>query len=212
MIIGVTGGMGAGKSFVSNQLGRRLGLEVLDADRLCRQQLQPNMPGWWEVWEKWGARFIDSSGKIDRFALRQALFADLRVRQAVERILHPLVRAEIARRAAERNVVSTGLLVEVPLLFEVGWEDDFDWIVVVYAKPDRCLQRIVRRDQVSIDEGERAIKAQIPLEEKVVRGDSVIDNSGPPAWALLQIQHLARVLEDGAARKLLAGDSASVVK
>jgi len=194
VIIGVTGGMGAGKSIAAGLLGKLLEYDVLDADILCRNLLQPHMPGWQGVQEKWGARFFDLTGKIDRPALRKALFADPVVRQGVERILHPLVRQEIMRRAAEKRLRLSGLVVEVPLLFEVGWQDDFDWIVVVYAGPECCVERIVRRDRVSLEAGRAAVNTQMPLEEKVLRADSVIENSGPLTLTILQIYHLARFL------------------
>lgn len=192
MIIGLTGGMGAGKSVVARLLAKLLGFDVLDTDILCRNLLQVNMPGWQGVQEKWGHRFFDLAGNIDRPALRKALFTDPVVRQGVEQILHPLVRQEVIIRAAEKGSVLSGLVVEVPLLFEVGWQDDFDWIVVVYAENECCLQRIVSRDRVSLEEATGAVCAQIPLEEKAMRADSVIENSGPFALTILQVCHLAR--------------------
>lgn len=196
MIIGVTGGMGAGKSLVSELLGRLLAVEVFNADILCRNLLHPHMPGWQGIQEVWGARFMDSAGNINRSALRKALFTDVKVRKVVEQLLHPLVRKEIVRRAAEKRSMSAGMLVEVPLLFEVGWQDDFDWIVVVYAGRDCCLKRIVNRDLVTMDEGKNAINAQIALEDKALMADSVIENSGPLALTIFQTYHLARMLDN----------------
>jgi len=194
VIIGVTGGMGAGKSSVSALLGKILLFDILSADILCRNLLQHNMPGWHGIREKWGDRFFDQDGNIDRPALRQALFADPVIRQGVERVLHPLVRQEIMIRVAEKRSSHAGMVIEVPLLFEVGWQDDFDWIVVVYAETECCVQRIVRRDLVTMEAGRIAMGAQISLNEKALRADSVIENSGPFALTILQIYHLARFL------------------
>jgi len=195
VIVGLTGGMGAGKSVVAGILARLLGFDLLDADLLCRDLLQQNMPGWQGIQQKWGSRFFDLSANIDRPALRKALFTDPAVRQGVERILHPLVRQEIIVRAGEKRSAPAGLVVEVPLLFEVGWQDDFDWIVVVYAQKERCAQRIVKRDQVSLEDAWAAVSAQIPLEEKALQADSVIENSGPLTQTILQVYHLARFLK-----------------
>lgn len=194
MIVGVTGGMGAGKSSVAGLLGKRLKFDVLNADILCRDLLQQKMPGWYGIREKWGDRFFDQSGNIDRPVLRQALFVDPVIRQGVERVLHPFVRQEIMSRVAEKRSSHAGMVVEVPLLFEVGWQDDFDWIVVVYAETECCVQRIVRRDLVTMEAGRIAMGAQISLNEKALRADSVIENSGPFALTILQIYHLARFL------------------
>lgn len=194
MIVGVTGGMGAGKSSVAGLLGKRLKFDVLNADILCRDLLQQKMPGWYGIREKWGDRFFDQNGNIERPVLRQALFTDPVIRQGVELVLHPLVRQEIISRVAEKRLNMSGMVVEVPLLFEVGWQDDFDWIVVVYAELECCVQRIVSRDLVSLEGGRAAVSAQISLEEKALRADSVIENSGSFAWTILQIYHLARFL------------------
>lgn len=194
MIIAVTGGIGAGKSLASRLLGKLLGIEVLDADFICRNLLQPQMPGWQRIREKWGGRFFDSAGNINRVALRKALFADLTIRQDVEGLLHPLVYQEITRLSRVKRSQGEGMVVEVPLLFEVGWQDIFDWIVVVYADQKCCLQRIVKRDRVTLEEGEMAINSQFPLAEKALLADSVIENSGPLALTIFQIYHLSRLL------------------
>jgi len=194
VIIGVTGGMGSGKSFVAGLLGRLLGVDILNADILCRDLLQMQMPGWQGIQERWGSRFLDLTGNIDRTVLRKVLFAEPEVRRGVEQILHPLVRQEIISRAADKRVSLEGMVVEVPLLFEVGWQNDFDWIVVVYSEHECCVQRIVRRDRVSQAEGRIAISAQISLDEKVLQADSVIENSGPLAPTILQVYHLAHLL------------------
>jgi dephospho-CoA kinase len=186
--------MGAGKSSVAGFLGKILKFDVLSADILCRNLLQQNMPGWHGIREKWGDRFFDQGGNIDRPALRQALFADSVIRQCVERVLHPLVRQEIMSLVAEKRSSHAGMVIEVPLLFEVGWQDDFDWIVVVYAESECCVQRIVRRDLVTMEAGRIAVGAQISLYEKALRADSVIENSGPFALTILQIYHLAGFL------------------
>ncbi|MDD3813889.1 MAG: dephospho-CoA kinase [Desulfocapsaceae bacterium] len=194
MIVGVTGGMGAGKSLVAVLLGRLLGVDVLSADHVCRDLLQMQMPGWQGIQEKWGSRFFDVTGNIDRTVLRKVLFAEPEVRRGVEQILHPLVHQEILSRSAEKRLNRAGMIVEVPLLFEVGWQNDFDWVVVVYAAHECCVQRIVRRDRVSPEEGRSGISAQISLEEKVLQADSVIENSGPLALTMLQVYHLAQLL------------------
>jgi len=194
VIIGVTGGMGSGKSFVAGLLGRLLGVDVLNADILCRDLLQMQRPGWQGIQERWGSRFLDLTGNIDRTVLRKVLFAEPEVRRGVEQILHPLVRQEIISRATEERVSLEGMVAEVPLLFEVGWQNDFDWIVVVYSEYECRVQRIVRRDRVSLEEGRSAISAQISLEEKALQADSVIENSGPLALTILQVYHLAHLL------------------
>jgi dephospho-CoA kinase len=175
-------------------LGKLLAVDVVDADGLCRNLLRPQRSGWQGIQEKWGGSFLDPFGGIDRPALRQALFSDPVVRQGVEQILHPLVRQKIRSLSAEKRVHLTGMVVEVPLLFEVGWQDDFDWIVAVYADHGCCLQRIVSRDRVSLEEARKAASVQISLLEKALRADSVIENSGTLVLTILQTYHLSHFL------------------
>jgi dephospho-CoA kinase len=158
--------------------------------------LEPQKLGWQGVRQHFGNRFFDLSGFVDRSVLRQTLFADPEVRRIVEQILHPLVRQEIhalSRQSLSAGAGQVSLLAEVPLLFEVGWQDDFDWVVVVYADNGCCARRIMRRDGVSLDEACQSLLIQFPLIEKAWLADSVIDNSGPLAQTLLQLHHLAQL-------------------
>ena len=191
MKIAVTGGIATGKSSVCRLLAKCLNTEILDADLICRDLLNTGQPGWNGVHQAWGTRFLDSEGLVDRALLRKTIFIDKTIRFELERILHPLVRAAINRSALE--IVSTGknLLVEVPLLYEVGWQDDFDWIVTVFATESRCVQRIIVRDQATEQDARSVIAAQMPVVCKALLADSVIDNSGHWTFTCLQVFHLA---------------------
>jgi dephospho-CoA kinase len=196
MKIAVTGGIATGKSTVARLLGRYLDAEVLDADRICRDLLIKGQPGWQEVRGVWGERFMDAQGEIDRVLLRKAVFSDKKLRHELEEILHPMARVEIARSAGEKDISGENLLVEVPLLFEVGWRQDFDWVVTIYATEKRCLQRIVIRDNVTLQDAGKVLAAQMPLICKALLADSVIDNSGHLAYTCFQVCHLAGYLRN----------------
>ncbi len=196
MKIAVTGGIATGKSTVSRLLGRCLGAEILDADRICRDLLMRGQSGWREVRRVWGERFMDADGEIDRALLRRSVFADKDVRLELERILHPLARAEIAASAQRNERPGRHLLIEVPLLFEVGWREDFAWVVAVFATEKRCLQRVVDRDNVTLHDAGRILAVQMPSSCKALLADSVIDNSGYFAYTCLQVYHLARYLRN----------------
>ena len=194
MIIAVTGGIATGKSTVSRLLGRCLGADVLDADLLCRDLLIKGNPGWRSVQQVWGERFMDPQGEIDRILLRNTIFADGKVRRELEQILHPLVRVEVNTAGHRKRQAGEDLLVEVPLLFEVGWQDDFDWTVTIFASANRCVQRIVARDKVTEEDAGRILAAQMPSICKALLADSVIDNSGFFLNTCLQVYHLAGYL------------------
>jgi dephospho-CoA kinase len=191
MKIAVTGGIATGKSTVSRLLAKCLKTEFLDTDLICRDLLNKGQPGWNGVHQAWGERFLDSEGLVDRGLLRKTIFVDKTIRFELERILHPLVRAKINRSSLEKTSTGKNLLVEVPLLYEVGWQDDFDWIVTVFATESRCVQRIIARDKATEQDARSIIFAQMPLVCKALLADSVIDNSGFWTFTCLQVCHLA---------------------
>lgn len=194
--IAITGGMGAGKSVVSSFLAKRLGWKLLSADSVCRNLLAPGAEGWKVFVGIFGKEYIDEKGEIERSRLRSKIFENNALRQELEAILHPLARQEIQLQAAKSNKSGESVLVEVPLLFEAGWQDDFDKVIVVYAASAVCLARICRRDGVSSAEARKGLAVQIPLGEKAMAADYVVDNSGNWSGTLLQLLHLCEILDD----------------
>ena len=133
MIIAVTGGLGTGKSTVSKILATTLHTELLDTDQLCRLQMLPGAEGFEIFCRVFGKSFIQDDGTIDRLLLRQAVFADETFRVKLENILHPIVQRQVAARGRVSSTRREILVVEVPLLYEVGWQDWFDVCIVVYV-------------------------------------------------------------------------------
>ncbi len=193
MIIGITGGIGSGKSKVAACWSFFFKLQLLDLDDLCRQLLKKGHPGWLAIERVFGRRFFLESGELDRIAFRNALFGDRLLRKEVDSLLHPLARASMHN--AVKQGVDSVILAEIPLLFEAGWEQDVHAVVVVYADQDTRCQRIMDRDGVSVNKGRRAIAAQASLEEKVMAADHVIENSGAWARTSLQIIRLGHMYE-----------------
>lgn len=193
MLIGITGVIGAGKSVVTEYLGEVLGAEILSADEICRSELQKDQAGYRGVIQAWGATFLGASKEIDRTRLRNRVFKDSSVRQQLEDILHPLVRERLlrAKEVAGRN----GFVVaEVPLLFESGWQADFDWIVCVHVTIDQAIARVAHRDNSAEDEILEIIGAQISAAQKKEHADSVIDNTAGLSGTKKQVDALAHVL------------------
>ncbi|MDR3630040.1 MAG: dephospho-CoA kinase [Desulfocapsaceae bacterium] len=192
MKIAVTGGIATGKSTVCRLLARLLKVCAMDADQICHELMEKGQPGWLGIRRAWGERFFDAEGAVDRTLLRKTVFVEEGIRHELEAILHPLVRTGIAAR--ERALAGENLLVEVPLIYEVGWQSDFDRIVTVYATESRCIQRIIARDRTTVQDARRILAAQMPVVCKALQADSVIDNSGPWAYTCLQTYDLARFL------------------
>jgi len=195
MLIAITGTVGSGKSRVAAMLAAGLGCACIDTDVLCRQLLLPEQPGWTALKKRYQDRLFDEDGQLDRVLLRETVFTDNTVRQELEEILHPLVRQRVTKDAERVKIESRNLLVEVPLLFEVGWQQDFDHVVAVYAPQRVCAARTIRRDQVSRQQAESILALQLSSDEKAQKADSVVNNAGIWAATVLQVSHLVRQLE-----------------
>lgn len=195
MLVGITGTIGSGKSVVARMLGELLSATVFSSDEICRRLLEKGEAGYKKMLENWGDLYLNDSREVDRPLLRKAVFADQKVRTALGDILHPLVRLELLE-AKDAGGSTTIQLAEVPLLFECGWQADFDYIVCVITDPDIALQRAVERDSVRPAEVEKIARIQLDGALKAERSDWVIDNSGSLNETWGQVQQLAAELRE----------------
>ncbi|MDH4316817.1 MAG: dephospho-CoA kinase [Desulfobulbaceae bacterium] len=193
MMIGVTGAIGSGKSVVSRMLASALNCPFVSLDLLCRELMEPKGDGAQFLKIRYGSLYFHADGSLDRARLREAIFQDPMFRKELDGILHPLAIKKM-RQECESLHAET-IVVEVPLLFEAGWQKEFERVVVVYAEEQVCLQRIIMRDRVDPQNALRALEAQIPMVEKVWRADHVVDNNGSLLAVLLQVKHLAGYLQ-----------------
>jgi len=175
-LIGLTGGVGSGKSTVSGIL-QELGAFVIDADEGARAVVEPGTPGYRAVLEAFGPE-VTTDGRLDRARLAELVFND---RQALERlnsIVHPLVREWMATRLAEAAERGVEVVVQdIPLLFENKLDGLFSSTVLVYLPAELQVERLVGRGMAEPDARAR-IANQLPIEEKRARATYVIDNSG----------------------------------
>lgn len=192
MNIAVTGSFGSGKSTVSRLLAQEMGALYVDTDQLCRQMMLPGRQGYKGLVALYGSRFLARDGSVDRGALRDAVFSVAEVRRALEGILHPLVRRMVADGAQSCRKAGRHQVVEVPLLFEVGWQGQFDRTVVVSGQEKQLLSRVGVRDGLSAEEFRRVAATQWPAVEKESLGDFVINNSGLFVATVRQVAWLAR--------------------
>jgi dephospho-CoA kinase len=186
-LLGVTGGIASGKSSVSRLLSTYCQVPLVDVDQCCRHLLEINQPGWLALQTEFGDSFFLQTGDVDRSVLRERIFADAGFRRKVDAILHPLARDVMRREVALCK--APWVLVEIPLLYEAGWQNDVDAVLVVYARRGAQCCRIMRRDGGARKRAMQAIAAQANLDEKVKRADFVIDNSG--RWSTTREQVIA---------------------
>lgn len=175
MRVGLTGGVGSGKSTVAGMFSD-LGAVIVDADAIAREVVEPGTPGFAAVVERFGARVVRADGSLDRPALAAIVFHDDAQRQALNAIVHPLVGARMAElmQAAPAGAV---VVLDVPLLVENGSAGGFDVVVVVEADLSVRLARLAARG-MSEDDARERIKAQASDEERRAVADEVIVNNG----------------------------------
>jgi len=196
-IVGLSGGIGSGKSTVARML-ERLGATVIDADAIVHELQAPGQPLVAEIAEAFGPEVLEASGALDREALGAIVFRDAEARQRLNRIVHPKVGAEVARRLARARESGVALIVlDIPLLFEGRRAGsggaaglDFDATIVVWAPQAAQVERQLQREGYGADEAERRVRAQMPLDEKRALADHVIDNSGGVEETERQVREL----------------------
>ena len=174
--VGLTGGIGAGKSTVAAMLAER-GAIVLDADVAAREVVAPGTDGAAAVAAQFGARVLAEDGSLDRAALAAVVFADPGRRAALNAIIHPRVREWMARRAGQAPAGSV-VVQDIPLLVENGLGKLFDLVVVVDADDETRVARLTGERGMAPDEARARIAAQAPRETRLAAADVVIDNSG----------------------------------
>ena len=173
--IGLTGGIGSGKSTVSALLAER-GAVIVDADRIAREVVAPGTPGLAQVVEAFGEAVVAADGSLDRQALAAIVFGDAQARARLDGIVHPLVRARSLERLA---AVPEGAVVvnDVPLLVETGQAASYDLVLVVEADPATRISRLVQRG-LSAEDARARMAAQATDEQRRAVADVVLDNSG----------------------------------
>lgn len=186
--VGLTGGIGSGKSAVA-QLFTRLGIAVIDSDSIAHELTQPAGEAIEPIRAAFGASAIGADGSLDRVRMRKLVFGDAQARKKLEAILHPLIRIESARRC-ERARSPYAILV-VPLLVESGIDRSrYSRVLVVDCLETQQLERVMARSSLPESEVRAILAAQATRAQRLAAADDVIDNSGLPAALERQVSSL----------------------
>jgi len=177
LLVGLTGGIGSGKTTVAHMLEAR-GAVVFDADVLARDAIAPGTPGHERVVERFGSNVLAPGGDIDREALASTVFADPAARRDLEAIVHPEVRRLFAESTEEYRDTDAVVVFSAPLLVETGMHTAFEVLIVVSAPVETQVDRLLRGRAMSEAAIRGRIGAQLPLEEKAAVADILIDNEG----------------------------------
>lgn len=198
---GLTGSIAVGKSFISSVFAE-LGCHVLDADQTAREVVAPGSPGLRAITDAFGPEVLQPDGALDRAKLGAIVFGDETLRASLNGILHPLIisaQDEWLRRRAQEDARGIGI-VDAALMIETGSYKRFDKLIVVHCRAELQLERLVKRDGLSVAEAGRRIAAQMPQEEKKKFADYLIDTSNGFADAKAQAKAVYEKLKAGAAR------------
>ena len=178
-LVGLTGTIGAGKSTVSAYLAK-LGAHIVDADLLSRRAAEPGSEGAVRIREAFGDSLFFEDGTLNRKKVASIVFADDTAREKLNGALHPVIFSMMETEIETlREEDPDGMIVlDVPLLFESGWDERVEETLVVTAQEDICLARVIARDGCTHEAAKARLDAQMPAAEKCARADHVIDNSG----------------------------------
>jgi dephospho-CoA kinase len=192
--VGLTGGIGSGKSEVSRLLAAR-GAVVIDADLLAREVVEPGTPGLQRITAEFGPEVLRPDGSLDRAALGTRVFSDPEALARLNAIVHPLVGERTGQLLEQARQSGAEVVVhDVPLLVENRLAEMYDAVVVVAATPQTQLDRLVRLRGMAEHEAQQRIDAQAPLEAKLAAATHVLHNDGPLAELAPQVDQLWETL------------------
>lgn len=189
LVIGLTGGIGSGKTTVANGFAA-LGIELVDADQVARELVQPGSPALAQIVAHFGAEVLQADGQLDRAALRSRVFSQPAAKEWLNQLLHPLIRQEMQRQLASAR--SPYVLFVAPLLLENQLQDRVDRVLVVDIPEPLQLQRTLQRDGGSEQQIAAIMAAQISRTARLAAADDVIDNSAAPEQLSARIAQLHR--------------------
>jgi dephospho-CoA kinase len=177
--VGLTGGIATGKSTVVRMLVKR-GARVIDHDGLVHTLQEPGQPVWKRIVETFGRDILDADERIDRKKLGALVFDNEQRRKVLEGIVHPAVLEEAQRQRDRigKEDEQAIVLSDIPLLLEVGMQECFDLILLVYAPPEVQIRRVMKRNNLSREEALSRLKSQMPIDEKPKFADLIIRNDG----------------------------------
>lgn len=195
-VVGLTGGIGSGKSTVVRMFGD-LGVHWVDADDVAREVVEPGTEALKSIAEHFGADILDEAGALNRAQLRTIVFENPAERQWLESLLHPIIRQELVRQLKPDDYTLPYVLLVSPLLFETDQHQLVDYSLVVDVPVEVQVERTVARDSNSIEQVERIIGAQMPRDQRCDRADAIIDNNRPFVDVERQVHELhKRMLVD----------------
>jgi dephospho-CoA kinase len=193
MKVGLTGGIGAGKSTVADLFSQKGGV-VIRSDELARQVIEPQTPGFQQVIDRFGKEFVNSEGYIDRAKLAQIVFQDDAALKDLENIIHPLVRSK-TNEIIDQHTSETIIVNEIPLLLEKKMESLFDFLVIVISSEKNRLERLAQRG-LTTEQATARMSKQVSDDERKAAADFLIVNDGNLDQLAADVEKIWQTLQE----------------
>lgn len=178
IVIGLTGGIGSGKTLVSNLL-KELGAEVIDADLVGHKAYEPHTDGWKAVVKAFGDSILGTESEVDRKKLGTIVFSDPEALKLLNTIMHPRMYAMLKELLAQLSATGTQVaLVEAAVLLEAGWQTLMEEVWVVASNEETVIERLLERNNLTADESQRRIRSQLSNQERAKHATVLIENDG----------------------------------
>lgn len=196
-VLALTGNIGTGKTTVA-WMFEELGVPVISADEISHEVILPKGAAWKRIYEHFGNSILLAGGEIDRKRLAQIIFENASERKFLESVIHPHVKEELEHRVAKlAREGHAFIIVEVPLLFEAGWEKGFDAVIVVECNEEEEITRCISKFGLSRDDVKKRLAAQYPIARKIAAANEVIDNSTSLEETRIQVRRLHQKMVKG---------------
>lgn len=197
LLLGITGGIATGKSMVA-EMFRELGAFIIDSDLLSRKIVKPEEPAYKEIVSYFGELILLEDKSLNRKLLSEIVFSDPEKRKKLEEYTHPRIQEEMLREIQNYLLKEPEAIIAVivPLLFEVRWNLLFHKTLLVYAPKEIQLQRLIARDRISQERALQIIHSQMPIEEKKLYADFIVDNSGSLEETRTQVERVWKMLQE----------------
>jgi len=190
--IGLTGGIGCGKSTVTEAFARK-GITIIDADKIAHEIVAPDTEALAEIIATFGNALLQQDGRLNRVALKKQVFSNANKLKQLEAILHPKIHFAIKEKLQQSAADSTAspyIIADVPLLIEKNYRDLFDQIIVVDCSPEQQIERVQQRDGLNIKIIQSIMAKQVSREQRLKQATHILDNSGSKESLLQQIDSL----------------------
>jgi dephospho-CoA kinase len=189
--IALTGGIATGKTTVANKF-RDLGAIILDADEYARQAVEPGTASVAALRQLIGPAYFNPDGTLRRRELRRKIIQEPALRQKIDAVLHPYIMEAMHSEWEKQKKLNfqAVIIFDIPLLFEGGFEKDFDIVILVYSAPEIQVRRLIQRDRAPLSEARHTLDMQLPIDSKKASADYIIENCGDLEQTMRQVEQL----------------------